>query len=513
MRILVSCAIAGVIATASTGELGAQQDRASVSATERMRLAAADSAYNDGNRMLAQRYYAAVLELNPKNSRAVYQLGQLSGEKAAEAIAFFRQYVALEPRDAWGYIALARALARVGELDEALAQMDAARRVAPSERDVWVGRARILAQANRTDAAIMQYERWTSLHPTDAEAWRELAAQRSKAGRIDGALDALEKAQAHQSTPAAERRLRRLRALAAPWTEPAAGGSRDSDGNQTGRVGLTIGSTVGDGVGIDGHGVATHVGDAGAAATVYDLGVGARWRPMATLRAEAHGGMAVSDSVLPGAQRAQPTGDLRLDWRAASGRAALGLRASRAPIAASPALVRNNVVRDEIGGRADLSLVGPLRIRALARDGLITSALDRNTRVALGGGVVLAGSLGELSVTMQQIAFAHATVSGYFSPRSARVVEGSTYIEHESDNGIRLSLDLGAGAQRVTEWGLPAGGWGPAYHTWGELALPLADGSELRFELESYNSRIGEIATNGTWRYLSMSVLVHWALP
>src|SRR5436190_12523340 len=164
MRILVSCAIAGVIATASTGELGAQQDRASVSATERMRLAAADSAYNDGNRMLAQRYYAAVLELNPKNSRAVYQLGQLSGEKAAEAIAFFRQYVALEPRDAWGYIALARALARVGELDEALAQMDAARRVAPSERDVWVGRARILAQANRTDAAIMQYERWTSLH-------------------------------------------------------------------------------------------------------------------------------------------------------------------------------------------------------------------------------------------------------------------------------------------------------------------------------------------------------------
>lgn len=510
---LLCCAITGALVAGGARHAGAQQDRSSERAAERTRLALADSAYNAGQRTLAQRYYSSVLELNPSNSRAVYQLGQLAENERARAVALFRRYVALEPRDAWGHIALAQALARAGQLDEALAEMDAARRLAPMERDVWIGRARILAQANRTDAAIAQYERWVALHPDDAEAWRELAAQRNKAGRLSGAITALEQAQAHHPTPATERRLVALRATAAPWAEPIAGGSRDSDGNQTGRVGLTIGRVVADGIGLDAHGAAIRVDDGANVSTLYDLGVGARWRPAPTLRTQGHLGVSVPDSAA-GGQRLVPTGELRVDWRDADGIAALGLRANRALIAASPTLLRNGVVRNEIGARADYTVAGPVRIRALARDAYITSALDRNTRGTLGGGLVVAGSLGELSATVQQITFAHPSVSGYFAPRSARVAEVGTYAELESAGGARLSLDVGAGAQQVTQWGLPAGSWGPAYHGWTEIAFPLAAGTELKVELESYDARIGsEIATSGTWRFFSAALMLHWALP
>jgi Flp pilus assembly protein TadD len=512
MRLLFAGAVAGVTAMLAPVMLVGQQPASSP--MERIRLAAADSAYNDGNRVLAQRYYASVLEMNPKNSRAVYQLGQLAKDDATEAVARFREYVTLEPRDPWGHIALAQALARTTRLDEALVELDSAQRLAPAERDVRIGRARILAQANRTDASIAQYERWTVRQPDDAEAWRELAAQLSKAGEIAGAIRALEKAQARHPTPAAERRLNTLRAMAAPWTEPIAEGSRDSDGNGVARGGLTIGALLGNGLGINVRGAATHVGEGPLGSTVYDAAVGARWRPTAALRLEGRAGAALSDSVISVGHRLQPIGELRIDWRDPGSAAFLNLRASRAAIAASPLLVANNVVRDEVGGRLDVTVAGPVRIRALARDGYLSSVVDHNNRIALGGGLILAGAIGELSATVQQITYAHQSTAGYFSPQLARVLEVGTYAEFESANGVRLSLDAGAGAQQVTQWGLPAGPWGPAYRSWTELAVPVALGSEVRFAIESYDSRIGsDVATSSTWRYLSLSLTLHWALP
>ena len=513
MRVSFAMILASVASTLPS-LLNAQQP-VSANPAERIRLAAADSAYNDGDRALAQRYYASVLQVNPRNSRAVYQLGQLATKSdAAQAVSFFRQYVALEPRDPWGHIALGQALGRADRLDEGLVEFDNAQRLAPAERDVWIGRARMLAQANRIDDAIAVYERWTASHGEDAEAWRELSALRSKAGRITGAIDALRKAEARQATKAGANPLRTLHALAAFWTEPIAEGSRDSDGNVRARGGLTIGGTVGDALGIDGHGAVTNVGASAVSSTAYEAAFGARWRPSAALRTEAHAGLSLSDSVIAGGERLQPIGDFRLDWRDPGGMAVLNLRANRTPIAASPLLVRNGVVRDEVSGRIDVTLFGPVRIRALARDGYITSAFDQNNRIALGGSIVLAGGIGELSATVQQITFARQSSAGYFSPRSARLGEVGSYAELESDRGVRLAFDVGGGVQQVTEWGLPAGPWGAAYHSWAELALPVAAGSELRFDVESYDSRIGsEVATSSTWQYLSLSVGLHWAVP
>src|SRR5207247_6751457 len=154
----------------------------------------------------AAQEYAVVLAADSENSHATYRLAQLRRYDPAVALRLLRRYVALEPSDPWGYMAVADVLARTRRYEEALRWYDDALRLAPGERDGVVGRARILVRARRTGAAIPAYERWLAAHPRDAEAVRELAA---------------------------------ARVAAAPAVTPLVGGSHDSDGNTTLRLGGT----------------------------------------------------------------------------------------------------------------------------------------------------------------------------------------------------------------------------------------------------------------------------------
>src|SRR5206468_8592677 len=141
-------------------------------------LGRADSAFAAGDARAAEREYAAVLAADPWNSHATYRLAQLHRHDPRLALRLFRRYVALEPSDPWGYMAVADMLARARRYSEALRWYHDALRLAPAERDAVVGRARILVRARRTGAAIAVYERWLADHPMDAEAGRELAAAR-----------------------------------------------------------------------------------------------------------------------------------------------------------------------------------------------------------------------------------------------------------------------------------------------------------------------------------------------
>src|SRR5437899_9345559 len=89
-----------------------------------------------------------------------YRLAQLHRHDPRLALRLFRRYVALEPSDPWGYMALAEMLARAGRFSAALRCYDDALRLAPDERDAVVGRARTLARARRAGAAIAVYEGW-----------------------------------------------------------------------------------------------------------------------------------------------------------------------------------------------------------------------------------------------------------------------------------------------------------------------------------------------------------------
>ena len=210
-----------------------------------------------------------------------------------------------------------------------------------------------------------------------------------------------------------------------------------------------------------------------------------------------------------------PSARLRYTWRDVDGRGRLDLRATRALLDASSVLVRNSVVRSEIGGEGELRIAGPLVVRALARGASVRSSFDANSRATLGGRLVLTSALlGELSAGAQQLSYAHFSAAGYFAPRWARTAEAGLYREMESGSGATLALDIGAGAQRVAEWGAAAGRWSPAFRGWAALGIPIAPGRELRVEVESYDAKIGsETATAASrWRYASGSVSLRWHL-
>src|SRR5262245_54003222 len=124
----------------------------------------ADSLYAAGDASAAEQQYRAVLSTEPNNTRALYMLAQLRMASRREAASLLERYTALVPSDAWGFIALGTARGRAGNISGALDAFDAAERLAPTERDVYIARARMLAAARHTDAAIASYARWTSTH-------------------------------------------------------------------------------------------------------------------------------------------------------------------------------------------------------------------------------------------------------------------------------------------------------------------------------------------------------------
>jgi len=535
--------IAFALALATARPLTAQQSAQAGSAVIRTRTAAADAAFAAGDRAVAEREYAAVLQSSPDDSRALYMLAQLRRDRVHEAVALLHRYVRLEPSDAWGHMALGDALGRVGDVSSASGEYNAAARLAPDERDVAVGRARMLARAGYTDSAIVVYRRWLEGHARDAEAQRELARQYHRAGRDRAAIAAFERAQRAAPDDRTARQLASLRSGVSLRVEPEAGGNRDSDANAVWRLGGVAGFSVADGVDLTAGGGTRRVTDALSMAQLGDARIGVAWRPRATMRLEAATSLTfapgdtsnATPSPQPGpgqgqgpgsppgggrrasvdTRRVEPVGRLRFVWQDPASRARVDLRASRTVLDASPLLVFNNVVRSEIGGEGNVRVLGPLGLRGTARAASIASNTDDNSRTILAGRVVVAGpSWGEITAGMQQTAYTHASAAGYFAPHWARTAEIGAYREFESERGVTAAVDLGAGAQQVGEWDGTSSKWDPAFRGWASLGVPLAPGRELRFEMEGYQAKVGnEVATTASrWSYISASLGLRWAV-
>jgi hypothetical protein len=192
----------------------------------------------------------------------------------------------------------------------------------------------------------------------------------------------------------------------------------------------------------------------------------------------------------------------------------LDVRANRILLDATPVLVLNRVVRNEVAARADVPLVPRIRFRGAAKADSYNSTDDDNTRTSvLGGLAVQATSAVEFSGIFQRLAFDHATTAGYFAPRLAHLAEVGSYAEFEADNGTLLILDGGVGAQRFADFNAALTNWKPAYRLFAQLTVPMRAGSEFRAELDSYDSVLGsEAASSESWRYLSASISVRIAL-
>ncbi len=413
-------------------------------------LVRADSAWEARAESVAAREYAAVLAEDPENSHATYRLAQLTRDDPA-ALRLFQRYVELEPEDPWGYMAVAEALARAGRYGDALRSYDAALRLAPGEPEAVAGRAKVFARAR----------------------------------------------------------------AAAPAVTPLVSGSRDSDGNTTFRLGGSAELQARGPLRLGVEASRDRVSNGVVAAWLEQLALRAAWRAGRLASVEgALGGTRLerSDS---GSTTVVATGRVRARWRSSAHGVTVDVRAQRAVLAASPLLVDNRVLRTELRALVEIPVTRTLKLRGLGRTALLRDTADLNHRTALAGVVAVALSPAiELSGQVHQIRYSHASTAGYFAPRLAQVVEAGSYIELESPRGWLLALDVGAGAQRVAEFGGQPGPWSRSLRWYSLITAPLAPGRALQLEVEGEDSTVAREAatTAGPWRYGSAALSLRWAL-
>ncbi|HEV8380544.1 MAG TPA: tetratricopeptide repeat protein [Gemmatimonadales bacterium] len=414
------------------------------------RMARADSAWAAGDTAVAAREFAAVLAADPDNSHATYRLAQLTRGDPSEALRLFQRYVELEPDDPWGYMAEGEALARAGRYRDALRSYDNALRLAPGEPEAVAGRAKVFA--------------------------------RSRA--------------------------------AAPAVTPLVSGSRDSDGNSTFHVGGSAELAAQGSLRLGVEANRDRVTDGVATAGLAQIALRAAWRPSRLASVDAALGGTRLERSDSRSTTVAPTGRVRARWRSSAHGPTVDLRAQRGVLAASPLLVNNRVVRTELRAVVEIPVTRTLKLRGLGRTALLRDTADLNHRTALGGVVAVALSpVIELSGQVHEIRYSHASTAGYFAPRLGQVVEAGSYVELESPGGWLFALDVGAGAQRVAEFGGQPGAWSRSLRWYSLITAPLAPGRALQLELEGEDSMIArEAATTGAWRYGSVALSLRWAL-
>lgn len=481
-------------------------------------LERADSAFAAEDRATARRLYEEVLAKEPSQSRAVYRLAQLTDDLHAR-LGLLRRYVALQPRDAWGFMAEGDVLGRLGRHDEGLAAYERAAALAPDERDVSIGRSRLLMRAGRPGDAAAELSRWTARHGDDAEGWDLLGRALLRAGRPQGAGRAFARAAQLGGVPGADDRQRRARSLAAPAIEPIGGYQRDSDGNRTARIGGIADVMVADGARVGLGAERLTIGDGVVTSTGTSAFARLSLRPSPGARLDVQGGAMQLGAPLPagsaGAGWTTPQFDARLRLRAPLAGPSLELRAQRLALGSAPVLVENRVARTE--GRATVELpAGWFRLRGTGRYGAVSATGEAsNARYGADGALVLPlGSAAQLSGQYRVTGFQRASAAGYFAPRKAETVESGLYLETTGDGALSFAADVGAGAQRVATQGAAMGRWTRALRLWGYGALAMGPARSLYAEVEAYDAPFAPegVATSGTWRFVSVQLGVRWGL-
>lgn len=153
-------------------------------------LVRADSAYEAEAYALATTLYERIVTLDPSPAPiAVFRLATLRSwdNRLDESVALYRRYIALQPRDAEGPIALARTLAWQGHYVAAIAIYDSLIANNQRTRDASLDRAQTLAWAGRMGDAIAAYRAWLRDHSPDRAASIAYARALSWNGQLDEA--------------------------------------------------------------------------------------------------------------------------------------------------------------------------------------------------------------------------------------------------------------------------------------------------------------------------------------
>lgn len=189
LALLAGCATATGQAV-SSGVSITRSSEAAQPAQQKNALVRADSAYQAGAYALAAALYEAIVTREPPPaSIAIFRLATLWSwdNRLDDAVALYRRYIAQEPRDAEGRLALARTLAWGGHYSSAIAIYDSLIAGNQRQRDAVLGRAQTLAWAGRLSEALANYKGWIRDHPVDREASIDYARALAWNGQLDEA--------------------------------------------------------------------------------------------------------------------------------------------------------------------------------------------------------------------------------------------------------------------------------------------------------------------------------------
>jgi tetratricopeptide (TPR) repeat protein len=190
LTILAGCATATGHTAASGAALPTRSSEALQPARQKEVLARAENAYDAGDYPLAGGLFETIVTEDPSPaSIAVFRLATLRSwdNRFDEAIALYRRYIALEPRDAEGRLALARTLAWQGHYASAIATYDSLIATNQRPRDAVIGRAQTLAWSGQLGDALTAYKGWLGDHPNDRDASIEYARALAWNGQYDEA--------------------------------------------------------------------------------------------------------------------------------------------------------------------------------------------------------------------------------------------------------------------------------------------------------------------------------------
>lgn len=186
---LAGCATATRTPAVSSASVSRSGDSTQPGA-QKNALVRADSAYQAGAYPLAQALYEGIAarESSPA-SIAIFRLATLRSwdNRLDEAVALYRRYIAQEPRDTEGRMALARTLAWGGQYSTAIATYDSLIAGNQRTRDATLARAQTMAWAGRLGDALAVYKVWTRDHPTDREASMDYARALAWNNQMDDA--------------------------------------------------------------------------------------------------------------------------------------------------------------------------------------------------------------------------------------------------------------------------------------------------------------------------------------
>ena len=149
-----------------------------------------------GENEQAVAHYRQAVALRPQYSEAHYNLARILVERGefADAIAHYESAIAVNPAEAEAHNNLGTALLQVGRLDEAIAHYEKALATRPEYADASCNLATALLQKGDIDGAIRSYLSGLALSPDQAAARLNLANALLRKGRADEAISHYEKA-------------------------------------------------------------------------------------------------------------------------------------------------------------------------------------------------------------------------------------------------------------------------------------------------------------------------------